>query len=132
MARAWQPMSEEEFARRHQEAVRRGREILAHEPQVVSVAYEPGNGRFVAELNNGCVFIFPADKVQGLRGAAPELLAQVKPSPSRLGLHWDGLDVHFSLAGLMSGVFGSPQWVAELTQTNPKVSRKPQKQRNAA
>ena len=127
--KAWQPMSDEEFERRHQAAVRRGQARLAHEPLVVSVVYENASGRVVVDLNNDCVFMFPANRVQGLCGAAPELLAEVAPSPSRLGLHWKTLDAHFSLAGLMDGVLGSSQWMAELAATDheSKPISKPQK-----
>lgn len=130
MAETWQPMTDEEFERGHRAAVQRGRERLAREPQALRANYEAVNGRFIVELNNGCTFIFPADKVQGLQGAAPELLAAGKPSPNGLGLHWNALDVHFSLAGLMAGIFGTAQWMADSAQ--PANQSKPQRQRDAA
>jgi hypothetical protein len=133
--RNWQPISDEEFERQHKIAVRNTRTLLARTPQAVNVVYEKANGRFVVELNNGCVFIFPADRVEGLRGAAPELLAEVKPSPSRLGLHWKTLDAHFSLAGLMAGVFGSPQWMGELADAgyqNKQPTKSRRKEQEAA
>jgi hypothetical protein len=68
----------------------------------------------VVEMMNGCTFMFPPELAQGLAGASPNLLAEVKVMPQGFALGWDTLDVHLSLAGLMSGIFGNKTWMAEL------------------
>ncbi len=71
-------------------------------------------GRIIVELLNGCTFMFPVELAEGLRGAAPEDLAEVKVMPYGFDLHWDKLDVQFTLAGLMANRFGTKRWMAEI------------------
>jgi hypothetical protein len=63
-------------------------------------------------LNHGVEFIFPTEIAEGLAGAAPADLAEIEISPSGLGLHWPRLDADLYLPGLLSGMFGSRQWMA--------------------
>ena len=119
-------MSEEEFERQHEEAVRRGEERMRTEPQAESAAYDRATGRLVIELKNGCTFIVPTELMQGLRGADPELIAEVKLLPRGAALHWEKLDVDFSLAALLAGLFGSERWMAEVVRGGKRAPAKAQ------
>jgi hypothetical protein len=84
------------------------------EPRARTVRYQKSTGRVVVELNNGCLFAFPAQLGEGLRGASAAALAKVEVLPGGSGLHWEALDVDLSVPGLLAGIFGSRRWMAEL------------------
>jgi Protein of unknown function (DUF2442) len=108
------PMSEEEFERQYRAAVKRGKERMESEPNAVRARYDARKDRVVVELNNGCSFIFPPDLAQGLRGASPDDLAEIEVMPTGVALRWPRLDADFTITGLLSGIFGTRAWMAEL------------------
>ena len=48
---------------------------------------------------------------RGLRGASAADLAEVEVSGVGLALHWERLDVDYSVAGLLNDVFGTRTWM---------------------
>jgi hypothetical protein len=107
-------VEEPELERQHEAAVQRGKERMATEPQASAVKYDRQSNRLVIDLKNGTTFIVPCDLVQGLRGVAPDDIAEVELLPRGAALHWEKLDVDISLAGLMFGIFGTKAWMAEI------------------
>lgn len=93
------------------EATRIARET---EPHGRAARYDRESGKFIVDLLNGATFIFPPDLVEGLRGAHPDHLAEVEVTPIGDGLHWETLDVDFSVANLLLGIFGSKAWMARI------------------
>ena len=67
-------LTEEELRR----AEVRGRRTLEAEPRATAAHYDPATGRVVIELANGCVYAFPAERVQDLQGASDEDLADME------------------------------------------------------
>ncbi len=59
-------------------------------------------------------YSFPLALAQGLAGASPEDLAEVKLTPLGDGLHWEKLDADFSVPALLAGVFGTAAWMAQV------------------
>lgn len=116
------PMSEEEFERQYQAAAARGRQRMEAEPSAERAHYDRRQHRIVVELNNDCTFIFPPDKAQGLRGAAPQDLARVEVLPTGAALRWPSLDADFTIAGLLAGIFGTKAWMAELGRKGGSVT----------
>jgi len=114
--------TEEELEQQYNEATKRGEEALAREIQAQSVHYDRSSNRIVVELKNGATFIVPCELVQGLRGAAPEDIAEVELGPRGAALHWETLDVDFSVTGLMRGIFGNQAWMAALTRHGDKAT----------
>ena len=94
--------SEEAFAA----ASREGEEERAKLPLPQAVRYDAPSGRVVVEFVNGSVFTVPARALQDLQDATDADLAQVELA-GETGLRWERLDVDFSIAGLMRGVFGT-------------------------
>jgi hypothetical protein len=91
----------------------RGAEAARSEPRARAAHFDSGTGRVVIELTNGCVFEFPAELGQGLRGATAEQLSEIEVFPGGRGLHWEALDADLSVPGLLAGLFGSEKWMAE-------------------
>jgi hypothetical protein len=79
-------------------------------PVPVSARFDASSGRIVVEFANGAAFLVPARSLEGLTQAANEQLAEVELL-GETGLHWENLDVDYSISGLMSGVFGSKAFI---------------------
>lgn len=52
----------------------------------------------------------PARSIQGLENATPAQLAEVELL-GETGLHWETLDVDFTILGLMKGIFGTAKFM---------------------
>ena len=110
MARNWKPASDEAFALQNAAAVREAREAGSVEPRAERAWYDAARGLVLVELATGFVFAFAPERAPGLGGATPEQLAAARISPSGDGLHWDDLDVHVSLTGLMAEALNLREW----------------------
>jgi hypothetical protein len=87
-------------AKRRWEVERAGRPIPA------SVRFDAVSERVIVEFTNGASFLFPARAVEGLQDASPHQLTDVELL-GETGLHWESLDVDYTIAGLMNGIFGT-------------------------
>lgn len=93
-------------------ASERGRTALQSQPRAVAVRYDAKADRIIVDLTSGATFAFPPRLAQGLCDATPEQLAEVEVLGAGFGLHWETLDMDFTVAGLMNGVFGTAKWMA--------------------
>ncbi|OGT18481.1 MAG: hypothetical protein A3J49_13150 [Gallionellales bacterium RIFCSPHIGHO2_02_FULL_57_16] len=99
-----------------------GAEALKNEPRAKSARYSPARRQVIVELTNGCSFIFPVDKAQGLAGASNKDLAAIKILGKGIGLHWEKLDADLSIASLVVGIFGSHAWMREIARRGGAAS----------
>jgi hypothetical protein len=93
-------------------ALERGHAAATNEPRAASARYDRRLGRVVVELTNGCTFAFPPRLAQGLEQASDDELAEVKVMGVGYGLHWETLDVDFTVPGLLAGIFGTRAYMA--------------------
>jgi DNA invertase Pin-like site-specific DNA recombinase len=91
-----------------------GEKANATEPRAESVHYDKSDDLIVIRLRNGAIFSFPPKLAQGLEGASPEQLPDMWIPPSGSSIHWESLDVDFSIPELIAGIFGTKSWMAEL------------------
>lgn len=75
-------------------------------PTPASVLFDETSERVIVEFTNGASFMFPARSLEGLQEATSQQLAEVELL-GETGLHWESLDADYSIAGLMSGIFGT-------------------------
>ena len=75
-------------------------------PIPVSVRFEAASARVIVDFTNGACFMFPARALEGLQDANMQQLAEVELL-GETGLHWESLDVDYTISGLMNGIFGS-------------------------
>src|SRR5271166_4251958 len=101
-------LTEEQLRR----AEARGRRMLEAELRATAAHYDPATGQVVIDLANGCVYAFPAQRVQDLQGASDEDLADVEVDGARFNLKWPKLDVDLYVPALVAGVFGTRAWIA--------------------
>lgn len=93
-------------------ALESGRIAQQSEPRATAARYDKKNDRVIVELTNGCTFAFPPRIVQGLETAADQDLAAVEILGAGYGLHWEALDVDFTVGGLLAGMFGTKAYMA--------------------
>lgn len=108
-------INEVEFERQFVEATRRGEKALREEPRAITVRYDKKQKRVIIDLNTGATYIFPPRLAQGLSQATDEELADVKILGHGFTLEWTKLDEHFSVKGLLAGVFGNKVWMENLS-----------------
>lgn len=107
-------ITDEEFNLMLDKATERGRIADETEPRATSARYDRSSGKIIVELRNGCTFAFPTTIAQDLREATPDQLAEVEITPFGSGLHWPSLDVDFTVSGLVSGIFGTAKYMAQM------------------
>lgn len=83
------------------------------EPRAVAVHYDATSRQIIVELDSGASFSVPVDKAQDLENASDNDLAEVEILGDGYGLHWEKLDVDFSVAGLAAGIFGTAKYMAQ-------------------
>lgn len=105
----------------------RGRKALETEPRAVAAHYDPATGRVTVDLVNNCAYAFPALLVQDLHGASDDDLARVQVDGAGFNLHWPALDVDLYVPALISGVFGTRDWMASELARMAGQTRSPAK-----
>ncbi|MES2421524.1 MAG: DUF2442 domain-containing protein [Pseudomonadota bacterium] len=73
--------------------------------------YDHATGRVTLELTNGCAYAFPAQLVEDLSGATDDQLADVEVDGLGFNLHWPALDADLYVPTLVSGMFGTRDWM---------------------
>lgn len=109
--------TDEEFNRMYEEARQRTEREELIEVRAWSARYDKPSNRIILDLSNGATFIFPCDRVEGLSDAAPEDLAEVELWGDGTALHWEKLDVDFSVTGIVAGIFGTKAWMKKLANS---------------
>jgi len=98
----------------HRRAIREARAADRVEPRAHAVMYRSEQALILVRLRSGCAFGFTPEQVPGLKDASTEQLSNVRISPSGDGLHWDDLDVHVSLTGLMEDALNLREWAPRI------------------
>lgn len=114
--------SEEELRKQFTRATKVGEKAMREEPQARSAHYDRNSNRIIIDLKNGATFIVPCELVQGLADASPQDIAEVELGPRGASLHWEKLDVDFSLEGLMTGRFGTKSWMSRKQRSGRATS----------
>lgn len=104
----------DDFERQNEGAVREAREADRVEPRAHAARYKVESALVLVELRGGYAFGFPPERVPGLENASAEQLSDMRISPSGDGLHWDALDAHASLTGLMADALNLREWAPRI------------------
>jgi hypothetical protein len=96
---------------------------MAIGPRAVAARYDRRRARVVLSRDNDLELAFPPDLAEGLDQASASELATIEISPGGFGLHWPKLDADLYLPALLSGVFGSPRWMAGQVGRKEGLSR---------
>jgi hypothetical protein len=96
------------------EAIARAKIRDEHRVAVVDATYRRRGDLVVMRLSNGMEVSIPRVLLQGLEEAKPEQLRRIEIEGPGTGLHWPALGIDHYVPGLLSGVFGTRRWMAEL------------------
>jgi hypothetical protein len=88
----------------------RAREPRLQRPTASAARYDQTAGQIVVEFDNGSTFTVPARSLQGLVDAPEGDIAEVQVIGGT-GLHWKWLGVDHQIALLVSGIFGTPEFM---------------------
>lgn len=87
-------------------AKKRWQQERTERPIPISVRFEAASARIIVDFTNGASFMFPARALEGLQDATAHQMADVELL-GETGLHWESLDIDYTISGLMNGIFGS-------------------------
>lgn len=120
--------TDEEFDRMYEEAKRRSESEEIIEVRALTARFDKASNRIILDLSNGATFIFPCDRIEGLSDAAPKDLARIELWGDGTALHWEKLDVDFSVSGIVAGIFGTKAWMKKLADTGARSGSKAKRQ----
>ena len=109
------------------DAYARGQEMLASEPRASAARYDEATEQVTVDLVNGCTYKFPPHLVQGLSDATSEELARIEVQGRGFNLHWPKLDLDLYVPALVSGVFGTQDWLVKALARHAGRSTSPAK-----
>lgn len=115
-------LSDEAVSKSLELATKRGEKFLDSAARASSASFDPERNLVVIELTNGCVFGFPPHFIRELESASTDEIAKVSITPQGTAIHWEDLDAHYRLVGLLNGIFGTKTWMAELGRKGGRVS----------
>ncbi len=89
---------------------------LRSEPLVSAVEYRPGPGLdlLILKLSDGNRRVIPREDLQGLQSATKGQVARIEILGGGTGLHWPDLDVDLYVPGLLRGIYGNKEWMAQI------------------
>jgi chromatin remodeling complex protein RSC6 len=93
-------------------ALEKGRAVRETEPRADSAYFDKKSGRIVIRLTNGAEFSFPPGLVEGLADASTDKLSDIEVLGRGHALHWESLDLDFSVPNLLNGIFSTSRWMA--------------------
>ena len=80
----------------------------------VSVSFVKDLRVLIVVLNNGQRLAIPQEDLQYLADASVEDASDVSIEMLGMGIHWEKLDLDFSVAGLIEGRRGNERWMKQL------------------
>ena len=105
-------VSEAELVHEIEQARQRTATEDAGRPVAIAARYEPRSRRLLISLENGCAMQIPVSLIEGLSDATSSQRSDVRVIGHGTALEWQSLDLHLSVEGLMSGLFGTRKWMA--------------------
>jgi hypothetical protein len=106
-------ISDQEFDRQYVRAARRARDAEATELRAKIARYDSVTRRMNVDLTNDLSFQVPIALLDEFAGARPRDIAAIELGPRGAALHWEKLDLDFSVAGLLTTVLGTAVVMAE-------------------
>jgi len=125
-------VDEDELAKQHEEAVRRGAEELARQPKAVAAQYDKKSKRLVLEMQTGATLLLPVRLIQGLQTDDDRALGNFDLVMKGTQIHWHDLDVQFYVEDLLKGTFGTPKWMTSLNEKLAENGKKDKRQTRQA
>jgi Protein of unknown function (DUF2442) len=107
-------ISEEALDAQIAKAQQAGETAELMEPRARAIAYDTQQDAIVIYLKTDVFIGIPRKFLQGLENATAEDLQDFWLTSNGDAVHWEKLNASFSIPGLVTGTFGTRQWMAEL------------------
>jgi hypothetical protein len=114
--------SEADIRHQLQKSDQPGKEADSAELRAIHAHYQLRSGRLVIDLNNGTTIMLPVRLLDEFAGASAKDIAAVELAPRGAAVHWENLDLDFSVGGLIAAVLGSRQVMAAMGRKGGKAS----------
>jgi hypothetical protein len=124
--------SDAELTQMFEASDQRGQAALQTEVQARTASYDAITHRLNIELKSRATLSIPCERLQGLNEATPADIAAVELGLRGASLHWEKLDLDFSVSGLVQGIFGTRKWMDALAQADTQVQTSKSGRRKAA
>lgn len=85
---------------------------VEREPRARAIRYDRRLKRVVVARSSGASFAFAPVIVPGPETATNAELSDIEILGAGCGLHWEALDVDYSVPGLLVGIFGTRSYLA--------------------
>ncbi len=100
------------------EQIERGKELYKKEikgrPVATHFRFDPETRLFSISASDGSRIDFPVSKIRELQNASDKEIESAYITKAGDAIHWDGLDAHYTVAGLAANIFGTQEWMSEL------------------
>ena len=110
--------TDKEIEEQLDESARLGKSEL--EPAATAIRYINNAERISLDFADGFSLIFPTSKIKELRNAPPSEIRKGALTENGDAIHWDNLDAHYTVTGLLFGRFGTSAWMRELGKLGGK------------
>lgn len=117
-------LDDSEFEREFQLANKRGAERMERLPKAKTARIDLRSRRLVLDMESGVTLLVPIDMIQGLQTDDPEALNDVELILNGTQIHWETLDVYFTVESFLKGIFGSQRWMSGLKEHLAEIGRK--------
>jgi len=107
-------MNEKQFETQLAAANERGLETRIGAVHAIAARYDRESSQLVLTLRGGLTLLVPVVLLQGISGAAPELIERVELWGEGSALHWEELDADFAVQDVAAGSFGVRSWMQNL------------------
>lgn len=96
------------------QAMARGEALARRAIRALAVCYDAERDDVILSLSDGETLTIARSLIQGLGEASKEDVSAVELLGDGSGLHWERLDMDFTVAGLVAGIFGNRSWMERL------------------
>lgn len=117
-------MADPDFQKEVDLANKRGAERMARLPKASKAKIDIETRRLILEMQSGVTLLVPIDMVQGLQTDDGNALNDFELVLNGTQIHWDTLDVQFTIESFLSGIFGTKKWMASLKDHLAEIGRK--------
>jgi len=111
-----------ELRENYAKASRAARFAARIEPRAAKVTYRTRERALHIGLTNGIELTIPVRLISELKHVVPREIAEVEILGRGDGLHWESLDLDISVPGLVTSLFDSRTWMAELGRVGGRRS----------
>lgn len=117
-------LNDPDFQKEVDLANKSGAERMERLPKAQKAKIDLETRRLILEMQSGVTLLVPIDMVQGLQTDDAKALKDFELVLNGTQIHWDTLDVQFTIESFLSGVFGTKKWMASLREHLSEIGRK--------